>query len=171
MARKMQRVCSKSANREERTLTFAFADGTSVVVNVDDFTPEMREHSMFHGFLQKFGDSYASATSVKEAKERLSVVIGQVKNEEWNRRGGGGGTGAGIWALAIARVTGQDVEAVQELWEKLDDKQRKATRADPRVKKAKLEIELERMPGGGEEEEPVDFGTLTGLGILPTDEE
>lgn len=123
------------------TVTFQWADGESTSVDVKQFAKEVRDHATAHGFSQKLGDSYSGAKTVAEARAAFNAVLEALKGGDWNRKGGATG---GIIILAIAKATGQDVEAVIAKWDAMDEETRKSIKEHPDVVEAKAAIELER---------------------------
>lgn len=166
MAHKAQKVARKSFDADAGTIVFSWADGTQDVVEIADFTDRMRHKAMVHGFLQKLGDSYSGALTLSDAKARFADVLSQIQQGEWNRTRTTGGGSGGVWLEAIAQVTGQTLDAVRELWKSLTDDQRKAVKKDPRVKKAKLELEAARLAEEVADDQATDTDTDDLLGLF-----
>lgn len=159
MARKMQRICTRSYDVENGTITFEWADATKDVVEMNSFPLEMQERFKFHGAVQKIGDTWANSDGLEDAKGKFNAIIAQLMSKDWTARSGGG-TGPTVWLEAIVRVTGQTIADVRDMWETLTDEQRKKVKQDPRVKKAKLEVEMERL---GDVDTDTDATDLMGL--------
>ena len=135
-----------------------FPDGSEHVSRLSDFKPEVVIRLALHGLSQKLGDSYAGAADEENplgyAKESVTDVHGQLVNGDW-RVTGTGGSRITLLARALARATGQTVEAAQGVIdvkaEYGDDGKPseagkaflKAVRADAAIKAAVAEIKLE----------------------------
>ena len=128
----------------ESTITFAWADETSTVVDLDTLPEAIKQRAMIHGLSQKLGDSYSGAAGdVGRAKAMFDETLSALQDGDWNRQGGGFSSG-GIWVEALAQAAGVTVEEALEKWNAMDDAEKAAVRKHPQVKLAKAEIEMER---------------------------
>ncbi len=124
-------------------LVFTFVNDEVVTIDpYEEFTEALNERAMFHGYLQKLGDSYSGNDSIAEALMKFNATLDTLRAGDWNRRGGNA-TG-GIWVEAIARATGDPIEKVLLKWNAMDEDVKKSVKAHPDVVAAKAEIELER---------------------------
>lgn len=132
---------------EGTTLTFEWADESDTSYDLSMYPPEIVEMLATHGLKQKLGDSYSGATNngwdIDRCKAEVADVSASLVGGDWNRKGGGGSSG-GIWVEALARATGETVEAALEAWNEMDDEVRTETKKHPQVKLAKAEIDMER---------------------------
>ncbi len=122
------------------SLTFSWADETSTTFKFSEFSNDIRERAMQHGFSQKLGDAYSGAGSVAEAKTMLDEVFVALSENDWNRKGGSSG---GIWVKAMERASGDTFEEALESWNGLNEDEKKEMKKDVHVKQAKLELDLE----------------------------
>jgi len=125
----------------ESSITFTWADETSETIGLSLFNEAVIYRAALHGFSQKLGDSYSGITNVAEAKLAMHGVLAALKAGDWNRKGGSTG---GIWVEALARATGETLEAALEAWDKMSDEVKTATKKHPDLIKAQAEIGLER---------------------------
>ncbi len=122
-------------------VTFNWADETATEIEMESFPETIINRAAIHGVSQKLGDAYSGLKTVGEAKAALNEVLTALIAGDWNRKGGATG---GIWLLAIAKATGEELEVVQAKWDEMDEATRKTVQAHPDVKQAKAEIDLER---------------------------
>lgn len=135
----------KVVNMADRSVRWYFADGASATVGLDYFKEEMRLAFALHGISQKFGDSYASATTVKEAREAFDDLYDQVMNGDWEKkRDGGKAKEEPLLVEALARIYQSTVEAVRPLVEAMKPAERRAMEADGEVARVILAIRAER---------------------------
>lgn len=162
---------SKYGKSVSGPLTTAVDDAPGVVIKFPDesllslvlekLSESVVTRLAVHGLSQKLGDSFAGAASEENpltyAKERVAAVIKQLTDGEW-RVTGAGGPRVTLLARALARATGQTLEAaIEVLTEKeaeLDNEETKKAdnpwkqwqanlRSQPAVKKATSDIKLE----------------------------
>ncbi len=126
---------------DDMSITFIWADETSENIALDLFPQAIIDRAAIHGFSQKLGDSYSGITNVPEAKIAMHGVLASLVAGDWNRKGGSTG---GIWVEALARATGETIEAALEAWDKMTDAVQAATKKHPDLIKAQAEIGLER---------------------------
>lgn len=123
-----------------KIVKWMWEDGTQSEFSLDDLTPELIEQAALHGLAQKLGDSYAGKKTIREAKNAWQEVANTLRDGHWNRKGGV----SGIWIEALAKAAGVDIAKAHAKWAEMDDEARAAVRKHPDVRKAKLELELER---------------------------
>lgn len=110
---KTPKFCDKDYDPEQGTASFAFGNGKTLTADVSTFNDEIKTRLMFHGLLQKVGDSFAGAKGdYTKGIESASSVIEQLQRGEWNAGRGEGGNGPRLGELAegIARVKGISLE-------------------------------------------------------------
>jgi hypothetical protein len=155
----------KVADLAGRAVRWYFADGASATVGLDSFGEEMRLAFALHGISQKFGDSYASATTVQEAREAFDGLYGQVMNGEWEkRREGGKEKEEPLLVEALARIYNSPVEAVRPLVEAMKPAERRAMEADGEVARMILAIRAERTGTEAVEGAKAKFAAMLGKG-------
>lgn len=155
-----------------RKVRWYFADGESATVGLDYFNEEMRLAFALHGISQKFGDAYASATTVQEAREAFDALYGQVMNGEWEkRREGGKGKEEPLLVEALARIYQSTVEAVRPLVEAMKPAERRAMEADGEVARMILAIRAERTGTDVVEGAKAKFAKMLKGGDADTDED
>ena len=120
------------------TLTFAWADESTTVVNLEDFSPELIERAAMHGLSQKLGDSYSGIKNVDDAQFAMREVIESLSAGDWNRKGEAAG---GVWIEAIVQASGQAIADVVAKWAEMDDAAKAAVKKNPQVKLAKAMID------------------------------
>ena len=77
-------LCTKSdiANG----VVFAFADGTSIQVTLNQIPEVIHPLLTRHGLKQKLGDSYAGCDTVGEAREEFNDVLATLVAGKWSER-------------------------------------------------------------------------------------
>ena len=129
------KFCEKDYT-DEGQAEFKFGNGTTIKVDVNEFSDEMKTNLMMHGLMQKVGDSYASAkgdyTIGIAAAEK---VIDQLRQDLWtaSRASGPAKPKTGELVIALANLKGLAVEAVAPAVEAATDDQRKAWRKHPAI--------------------------------------
>lgn len=135
----------KVVDMRARVVRWYFADGASATVGLDAFKEELQLAFALHGISQKFGDSYASATTVKEAREAFDDLYDQLQNGDWEKkREGGKAKEEPLLVEALARIYQSTVEAVRPLVEAMKPAERRAMEADGEVARVILAIRAER---------------------------
>lgn len=127
-----------------RCVRWYFADGSSATVGLDYFKDELRLAFALHGISQKFGDAYASATTVKEAREAFDDLYDQMQNGDWEKKREKGEKQEPLLIEALARIYQSTVEAVRPLVEAMKPAERRAMEADGEVARVILAIRAER---------------------------
>jgi hypothetical protein len=122
-------------------LTWKWAHGDSTTVDANDLPADIQIHGMVHGLKQKLSDEYSGIKSSHVAQDAMEALWDSLMEGTWNK--GRSSTG-GIWVEAIAKATGETLEAVLEVWNAKDADERKELQKHPAIKAAKAEIELER---------------------------
>jgi len=139
------RIATKAADTDKGTVTFKWADGQTSEVNVDEWPEVVQRSAMFHGALQKLGDTYAGADDVESAREAFNATLDALKEGDWNRRGtGAGGPQTTQLMEAVSAVTGKDLDTVRERFQTLTDDEKKALRKDARIALALEKIKAAR---------------------------
>lgn len=141
----MAKIAKKTVTCDGVTgrVQFDFMDGTTQRYGLNDLSEEMVIRLAVHGLSQKLGDTYAGATSVKEAKGMVEELFTAMVNGDWTIKGERTGTG-GILAEALSVVTGQPLEACAEKLREMEEEQTKALKKNPQIKAVIAEINLER---------------------------
>lgn len=142
------RFCSKDFDEDSGSCTFSFGEGTNLALELDSLSPEIQRQLMIHGALQKIGDSYAGAKGdYTVGIAAAQAVIDLLKSGNWRASREGSGTSGpriGELANAVARVKGIELGEAAAKVAALDDEQRKALRANIRIKKAIADIRSEK---------------------------
>jgi hypothetical protein len=143
---KASRFCDKDYDIDSGVATFKFGNGTTLEQNVDELPQAVQRQLMLHGFMQKVGDSYASAKgNYSEGIENAQDVIGNLKAGEWgSTREGEGKPRLGELSAAIARVKAITLEVATTAVEAAPEEKRKIWRAHPKIKAAIAAIRAEK---------------------------
>lgn len=107
------KFADKDFDPETGICEFVFGNGTKLEVNVKELNPEIQSRLMFHGALQKIGDSYASAKGdYAKAIENARGVIEQLQSGSWRAARGEseGKPRVAELSAAIARLKGITLE-------------------------------------------------------------
>ena len=72
---------------------------------------------------------------------QFKEVLENLLNGDWNAKRESTG---GLWVEALARATGREIEEALTAWNNASEEQRKAIKANAKVKVAKAEIDAER---------------------------
>lgn len=145
-----------------RRVQWVFANGANAMVELDTFKEELQLAFALHGISQKFGDSYASATTVEEAQEAFDALYDQLRNGEWEKRREAGGKEKGepLLVEALARLYQSTVEEVRPLVEAMKPAERRAMEADEEIARVILAIRAERTNSGIVEGAKAKFAEL-----------
>jgi hypothetical protein len=130
-------------------INFEFSDGTVIEFDSAKVPTPLIQKVLMHGYSQKLGDSYASASQAENplsyAKAAVQETIEQLYKGEWRSVSvGGGGVRITDLAVALSRLTGKTVEESQSFVETLDDDQKKAWRSKGKVKATLAGIAAEK---------------------------
>lgn len=129
-------MTKKVVSVEAGTVTFDFENGKSAAFDLSKVSPEIMRRLALHGASQKVGDSYAgageSADPAAYAEQAVAETIAQLYAGDWRVTAAGGPRVSDL-ATAIARLSGQSVEAVTEQLAKASDEQKKELRKHPQV--------------------------------------
>ena len=168
---KRNQVCKKEHVEGTTVLRFIFATEPPRVfeVDVNTLSDEIRDQAIYHGLLQKLGDSYAGADGPEEAISDFQAVESALASGSWASRT----PRVGLLIEALMRLTGvslEDATHVVNEAAKADETLAEgakgavaALRGDPRVKKMIARIKLEREEAAA----PADAGgTIAGLAIV-----
>lgn len=156
---------AKIAKKEisEVGVVFKFEDGKDFTALLDGIPQEIVNRLALHGMSQKLGDSYASAMSIKEAREGVTALYNALKEGSWTLRGESGPR-ITVWVQALARAAKVTEEEALKKWDEMKEEDRKALKNHPGMKAAKAEIDLEKaqkaMQGAEMPEEGADLSKL-----------
>lgn len=173
---KAPKFAEKDFDLDTGEVIFSFGNGTELKLDVNSLSPEIQKRLMFHGTLQKIGDSYAGAKGdFSKAIESARSVIEQLQSGEWRaaRGEGEGRPRLGELSEAIARVKGVSVEEAttavtaaaaldgDEAARAAGAEKLKAWRAHPKIKAAIAAIRAEKAQAeadaaGGDDEISLD---------------
>lgn len=136
---------NREKNFENGTVTFTVIEtGQSLVCDLSKVPQAIQNHLLVHAINAKVGDSAADPNT--DALEAMQKTWEQLCAGEWNARGTGEGTAkTTMLAEALARVSGKDLDAVNEKLSGMSDEEKKDLRDHPAVKAAMAEIKLERQ--------------------------
>lgn len=159
------KFCSKDVDLDTGVVSFAFGDGETITVNVDELPADIQRTLMLHGMSQKGGDSYAGAKgNFAEAKANLKAVIEALQQGQWSGgRDGEGKPRLGELSEALSRIKGISLEdataAVTAAHESGDEGQEKIKtwRAHPKVKAMIAQIRFEKAQKLAEQGEDVSL--------------
>ena len=158
-----QRLVSVAVDETEQTLRYNFIDGEKKTPIEHNGKPLIFELSKatalqvrlaLHGAKQKTCDGFADAEKIAGGDPtKKRAFIAEVINGAltslyaaiWSeKRGEGEEETPAMVIAAIATVFGKDLAKVQAAWPKLPDEQKKALRADAKVKAEVARIRAER---------------------------
>jgi hypothetical protein len=153
---------------EESVLSFNFANGEKVSVDLNDLNEDISSQLLVHGLTQKCRDSFAGAKGdFAVAVAAVTKVIENLKEGQWNAsRASGGDAKPRITELAeaIANIKKLPIETVQKAVEAAEDDQRKAWRKNGavaaeilRIRAAKAQARAEKAAEAGTDEELAGF--------------
>lgn len=158
---KAPKFCKKEYDMDTKVVSFEFADGEVIELNVAELPQEMQTQLMLHGAAQKGGDSYAGVKgNLAEGKANLQGVIDQLKNGEWRGAGDEARPRLAELAEAIARIKNAPLDKATAAVEKASDEQRKTWRSNAGVKSMIAKIRAEKaakaLEAAGENAQEVD---------------
>lgn len=133
----------RSAKPDTKSLTFAFTDGSTVAIKLDDFPKDVLTCAMWHGLNQKLGDSFAGAKGdPSKAEESFMEVFEALKTGTWVAEGESAGPRVSQLAqaiLAAKQAAGDTKVTIEDITAKCQDADyRKKAATVPQVK-AELE--------------------------------
>ncbi len=112
-----------------------------IVVNVDNFSPNIQQCLAAYGLRQKLGDSYARQMPIDEAEEKLTDLWETLKSDKWAT----GGAQIGLVAeAAVALGLAETVEAAKEALRGYTPARLTEFRANPHIQSAMSEITLQK---------------------------
>ena len=151
------KIAKKVVPEDNSGVSLQFTDGENLTVNLADLSPEMVTQLALHGLSQKLGDSYSGEKDVEVARAKANAVAERLAKGEWKATRDGSGSGRITdLAHAIVRVTGRTLEEVVSMLEEKTKEEKAAIRKNKAVKKALLEIQLERAESS-EDDTPLDL--------------
>lgn len=160
-------------------IRFTFDDHTEdkpsqQVFEIAKANDETKLRALFHGFSQKIGDSYASASGSNDplafAKAAVKDTIEQLYAGDWRATSAAGPRTTDL-AIALSRLTGKGLDESVAFTDSLSDEEKKAWRAKGKVKAMLAQLAAEKAveranklaksagvaPKEGEEEEDISF--------------
>lgn len=142
---KRPRVAKRTVDETLEQVVFTFGNGETLVAKLAEMG-SLAVRLALHGISQKVGDSFADAKGdVALAYAAAKDTIGQLKSGVWSDRGTSDEETPTLVCEAVSRAFNRELAKVTVGWAKLDDAQKKAFRADERVKSAMLDIRAERQ--------------------------
>ena len=136
----------KIVNVEDGTITFAFEDDTKEVFELSKAEALVR-HLALHGASQKIGDEYSSAGSKPDplayAKACVQDMIERLYRGDWKQASAGIGKRANQFVLAFAEASGLSVEEAAAHIDGLEEEEKKALQAKPKIKAIILRMRAE----------------------------
>lgn len=86
-APKRARIADKTVDYAAGTIEFAFKNGESRTIRLDEFSDTIRQNLLVYGLSQKFGDAYASAEGNADTAVALfDGMYEALSNGEWSDR-------------------------------------------------------------------------------------
>jgi hypothetical protein len=138
-------IATKTVLEDMTGVTIGFKEGEPLTVLLKELGKDIVKHLALHGLSQKLGDSYSGEKDIKVARTKAQNVAERLLAGDWRavREGGGGGRITDL-AQALARITGQEIEAATKVIENMDKDGKSELRAHPQIKVAMAEIAAER---------------------------
>lgn len=158
-------IAKKGFDLAAAAVSFDFANGHKVTMNLKDYPEEIQNQLMIHGALQKLGDCYSKVESVTEAIEKQQAVHEALMQGNWNLGGSGGGI-ASIWLEALARALGRNASDLREKFAAMSKEQKALIRKNKDVLAAHAEIMAERAEAAKEAAEDEEGISLADLDLL-----
>jgi hypothetical protein len=145
-------------------MTFTFADGRDLQLDVAKLSPEIQKQAMLHGIKQKLVDAAAISRSLETGrsasiddkynavKEVFDRII-HTETPSWNKRAEGkeSSTSTGgntVFVRAIMRMTGKDKAYVDQWLGDKTKEERAALKKNPRVLAIMAELQGATVVGG-----------------------
>ena len=144
------KIATVNVDEAAGSVNFAFTNGTTVAVGIQDLPAGVQSYAALHGINQKLRDSYAGAESVTEALESFNKTLAALKSDKWSTRGEGDGQPVGQRAEAVRRYieskTGQpcSIEQAQAKLASLADDKKKELYASPAIVSILADMAKER---------------------------
>lgn len=145
-----------TVNEAAQTIEFSF-DGTDlapITFAVSQLTAELCNYAILHGLKAKIGDAAAkprnketgASATMEEKRAAMMSVVDTLLAGQWNQRNGEGGSEAGLLLSALIEFyEGKKTEEeARAFYNGLDDAQRSALRANPRIAPIIARIKSER---------------------------
>lgn len=155
---KAPRFCSKDYDLDSGEAAFSFGNGTKLSINISELSDDIKAELMFHGAMQKIGDSYAGAKGdFTSGITSAQAVIDQLLAGEWRASRAAGEAKPRVTELAeaIARLKGVDLDRAVAAVQAATDDQRKGWRKNAQVSAVIAEIRADKarakMQKAGEE--------------------
>lgn len=141
-------------NGEVLTITYPGIK-KQLVVDVSEYSDEIRTEAMLHGFKQKFGDA-ASGRSAAEKFEEASAIHASLRDGEWERTANPDPTP--MICAAVARIKKLSLQDVLDAAEKVGEEKVREWGSTAKVKAEILKIRAERLEAeAGSDDEDVDI--------------
>jgi hypothetical protein len=134
------------------TVTWYWADGLANTISLVQFDANLQRQFALHGISQKLGDCYASATSVREARESFDALVDQLNGGDWEKKREGGGNESGSMLVrAAAEAFGVTVAEAALVVKELTAKEKATLELDPAVAKVMMRLRQERAGTSGDD--------------------
>ena len=138
------------------SLTMAFSNGATIILNAHEMSPELREHAMMHGFKQKLVDAAAlsritdtgRAATVDDKYTAVREVYDRLLAGNWNKgRGDGSSSGNGglLFRALCQMYPNKTPEALRTFLDGKTKSECAALRATPKIAAI---IDTLRAPSG-----------------------
>ena len=122
-----------------------WADGRKAAVMLADIPAEMTAYFLANGVSQKFGDCYAGANSVDEARGAWADLVAQVMEDKTWAKKGGAGSGSDLLIEALMVLLQEvDREVIEAKVKAMNGESLKALKKREDVKFQMDKIRLER---------------------------
>lgn len=140
-------IAGRKYDFEKGTVTFTFANGKSETLNPKEFPDHIQANLALNGLSQKTGDAFADAKGNPEtAYASFIASVNALREGKWRQRAAGeGGAKSTLLVEALARATGQTIEASAAVVEGLDKDGRKVLRQHEQIAAMLVTIEQERL--------------------------
>ena len=92
---------------ENGVLTIIVEGFAPIMIDPADYPSELVDHAALHGFAHKYGDAGALSAGATNAEKHAAIMLVVQHHQdtgEWNRKGGGDGSGTGDGLLVAALV-------------------------------------------------------------------
>jgi hypothetical protein len=130
--------------------------GKKLVVKISEYSDEIRQEAMLHGFKQKFGDAKSGATAAEKYADVIAIHESLLAGE-WERTATPQDRGPliclAVWRLKVKEGKKITLEAVTSHANEVGEDEVKAWGAKKKVRAEIRRIEEERLLKQAEEEE------------------